>query len=150
MIERPFMECFKCWFLITSIYVQLFFKVFIPHDRWVFNLHFNGTFWIVVVSYMISSFLISFIILDEFKEWFINSFVERMIFWSKINNGELSCFLLHFSDSFAISFLIFTVVSFNNVIVESFGGHKSVVWFKIISIPLITKNKLKQRQISLT
>lgn len=135
MEEVPSLKCLKSWCLISSIFVKLFIKFFIPHDRWEANLHFYSTFWIVIPSNSKFNFMSLRVILDIIKEWFINTLVERVIFWSKINSMIIFLlFFLHFSNSFAISFLILSMITFYNGIINSFRVLWTTVLFKIISI----------------
>jgi len=133
--EVPSLKCLKSWCLISSIFVKLFVKFFIPHDRWESNLHFYSTFWIVIPSNSKFNFMSLRVILDIIKEWFINTLIERVIFWSKINSMIIFLlFFLHFSNSFAISFLILSMITFYNGIINSFRVLWTTVLFKIISI----------------
>lgn len=133
--EVPRWKCFESWLLISCIFVKLFVKFFVPHDRWETNLHFFSTFWIVIPSNSKFNFLSLRVILDKIKEWFINTLIERVIFWSKINSViSILLFFLHFSNSFAISFFIFTMITFYNGIINSFWILHTTVRFKIISI----------------
>jgi len=146
--EIPILKCFKVRCLISIIdwcfiLIILTTERFIPHNRWESSSVIFCTFWISYVSYVHMWFLCLRIILKIIEEWNINSFVERMVFWSKIKDVKLLIFLLHFGDYFAFSWLMLRFISNNNSIIKAFFSSNSIPLFKVVSISIInTKDKI--------
>jgi len=110
--------------------------VFVPHDWWETNHIFFCTSRVIVPSHIHSYFLcsLSSVIFKFLVEWKINTLVEWMIFWSKIDSCKRVFFFLHFCDYFTISFCFFKMVTFNNSVVNTFCCLRTFIFFKVISI----------------
>ena len=137
-------ECckiFKCSWLIWCIFLKFIIEVSVEHDSWVsFKSHFNCTLFVTAISNVHSRFLLSWIVRHKiFEQWKINSFVEWMVFWSKINNSKLPSLLLHFCDNCAGSFGCFSMVMFYYLIINTFSSSTSFIDFEEISISKNTK-----------
>lgn len=139
MIESPLLKRYISRFLITFELLKFLIKVFVPHDWWETNHIFFCTRRVIVPSHIHSCFLwLLFSVLLKFiVDWKINTLVEWMVFWSKIDNCIRFILFLHFCDYFTISFLLFSMVSCNNSMIKPFCSLRTFVMFKEISISKI-------------
>jgi hypothetical protein len=139
MSESPCMERFISSFLITFVLLKFLIEVFVIHDWWEIYHIFFCTGRVIAPSHTHSSFLwcLASVCFKFFVHFKINILVEWMVFWSKKDNCKTFILFLHFVDYFTISFLFFTMVSWNNSMIKPCRRLRTFVMFKEISISKI-------------